>query len=489
MAEQLYQSQEIIENFAKRDKRIVAWRNEGRKGLFANYNEGLRRASGGFIKPFAQDDLLHPQMLEKTVQALEEHSQVALVSVARRFINEFGMDCADSSLVPSAADVCVSNHVIAAREVIQKCLFPVRNIIGEPATVLFRKGSVGEGFDEAFHHLGDLDYWFRILRDGDFYCLSEKFVEFRRHAESTTHQNENQLLFLPDVWRLGNKHQPLLETLGHTREEYEEGAIINLARHIDNIESSGELKAKNDSTQNDVDYFRAIALHALRALAGSEDAHHNAVQNKQQARLSRIIRTREQKLQALLASQSWKATKIVRDINRLLGASSKEEQLDQTLDLARKLKGDGEQREYLKYLRRLHRRVTRSRSWSMTKPFRPLGWKPTSEVRADGIDSYKRESKTARTATRTAARITARTSAGTNNGAHESLAEANSQDYLAVAAIFRNEAPYLAEWIEFHRLVGVEKFYLFNNLSADEYLTVLQPYIDDDIVELIEWPH
>ena len=27
---------------------------------------------------------------------------------------------------------------------------------------------------------------------------------------------------------------------------------------------------------------------------------------------------------------------------------------------------------------------------------------------------------------------------------------------LAIAAIFRNEAPYLREWIEFHRLVGVE---------------------------------
>ena len=27
--------------------------------------------------------------------------------------------------------------------------------------------------------------------------------------------------------------------------------------------------------------------------------------------------------------------------------------------------------------------------------------------------------------------------------------------YLAVCAIYRNEGPYLREWIEFHRLVGV----------------------------------
>lgn len=59
---------------------------------------------------------------------------------------------------------------------------------------------------------------------------------------------------------------------------------------------------------------------------------------------------------------------------------------------------------------------------------------------------------------------------------------------LAVCAIFQNEAPYLKEWIEFHKLVGVEHFYLYNNLSTDNYKEVLQPYIDAKIVDLTEWP-
>jgi hypothetical protein len=59
---------------------------------------------------------------------------------------------------------------------------------------------------------------------------------------------------------------------------------------------------------------------------------------------------------------------------------------------------------------------------------------------------------------------------------------------LAIAAIFRNEAPYLREWIEFHREVGCEHFYLFNNLSTDGYSSVLQPYIDRGIVDLVCWP-
>lgn len=60
---------------------------------------------------------------------------------------------------------------------------------------------------------------------------------------------------------------------------------------------------------------------------------------------------------------------------------------------------------------------------------------------------------------------------------------------LAVGAIFRNEARFLSEWIEYHRLVGVEHFYLYNNLSEDGYREVLEPYLREGIVELFEWPY
>jgi hypothetical protein len=60
--------------------------------------------------------------------------------------------------------------------------------------------------------------------------------------------------------------------------------------------------------------------------------------------------------------------------------------------------------------------------------------------------------------------------------------------HLAICAIFRNEAPYLREWIEFHRLVGVERFHLYQNRSDDAYEPIVQPYIDQGLVELTQWP-
>lgn len=66
--------------------------------------------------------------------------------------------------------------------------------------------------------------------------------------------------------------------------------------------------------------------------------------------------------------------------------------------------------------------------------------------------------------------------------------ESKYQYDLSIAAIFQDEAPYIKEWIEFHKLVGVQHFYLFNNLSHDDYKSVLEPYIKRGEVDLIEWP-
>ena len=60
---------------------------------------------------------------------------------------------------------------------------------------------------------------------------------------------------------------------------------------------------------------------------------------------------------------------------------------------------------------------------------------------------------------------------------------------IAIAAIFQNEARWLAEWIEYHLLVGVDRFYLYNNLSSDDFERVLAPYLQAGLVELVPWPH
>lgn len=59
---------------------------------------------------------------------------------------------------------------------------------------------------------------------------------------------------------------------------------------------------------------------------------------------------------------------------------------------------------------------------------------------------------------------------------------------LAVGLIFKNEAEYLPEWLNFHLLVGVQKFFLYNNNSDDHYLEVLAPYRRAGLVTLHDVP-
>ena len=59
---------------------------------------------------------------------------------------------------------------------------------------------------------------------------------------------------------------------------------------------------------------------------------------------------------------------------------------------------------------------------------------------------------------------------------------------IGLTAIFRNEAPYLEEWLNFHLAVGVDHFFLYNHQSTDNYQEVLASYVGARVVTLMEAP-
>jgi len=58
---------------------------------------------------------------------------------------------------------------------------------------------------------------------------------------------------------------------------------------------------------------------------------------------------------------------------------------------------------------------------------------------------------------------------------------------LCICAVLNNDSEYLLEWIEHHRLVGVDHFYLYNNGRDDFVRQALKPLIKKDVVTLIPW--
>ena len=43
----------------------------------------------------------------------------------------------------------------------------------------------------------------------------------------------------------------------------------------------------------------------------------------------------------------------------------------------------------------------------------------------------------------------------------------NIKDKLAIVAIAKNESDYIREWVAYHKVIGVERIYLYDNDSTD----------------------
>ncbi len=60
---------------------------------------------------------------------------------------------------------------------------------------------------------------------------------------------------------------------------------------------------------------------------------------------------------------------------------------------------------------------------------------------------------------------------------------------LAIGAIFKNEEPYILEWIAYHRTLGVEEFYIADNNSDDGTTNLLAALHSAGIIRYFPFPH
>ena len=59
----------------------------------------------------------------------------------------------------------------------------------------------------------------------------------------------------------------------------------------------------------------------------------------------------------------------------------------------------------------------------------------------------------------------------------------NYQNEISIVAIVKNEELYIKEWIEYHKLIGINKFYIYDNESTDNTKKILEKYINNgDVV-------
>lgn len=381
-------SWEIVRSYASSDRRIRCWRNETNSGLFANYNRCIEASTGEFIKFFAQDDLLHRENLAEGAGTLANLPAVGLFANKRIWIDDEGDDISEYVKTPECELYLPSNRPLPGLEVVRQCLVNMVNLIGEPSTVMIRGSLVKDGFDTAFHHLGDLDLWLTLLRRSDFVYCDQVLSSFRVHEASSSSVNQRELLMLPDFIRLANKFEDILPELGQSYDKLLLNTSRSLAGHINFLSVTDQIKDsdfRSDTAEErylaalrmaerteaesrqklieDLLAFRALAFYSLRELGAA-----SVMQAQYRTPIARKIAKMEVKLGTLLNSPSWHATKILRELKARTSVAKPE---SSTVSSLQTTFVDPE--SYLSYLEAQVQRIKSSRSWRITRPIRNLG--------------------------------------------------------------------------------------------------------------------
>lgn len=168
-------TQAIVARYS--DPRIRYMRNANNLGPEGNWNRCLELAQGKYFKLLPHDDLLAADCLEKQVSVLEADNvgEIAFVFGSRQIIDPQGRVLMTRGL-PRA-----KSGRIERLGLIKRCVRAGANLIGEPGNGLFRRELIQTvGFYDATHpYLVDLDYWFRILLNGDAYYINKQTSSFR----------------------------------------------------------------------------------------------------------------------------------------------------------------------------------------------------------------------------------------------------------------------------------------------------------------------
>ncbi len=59
--------------------------------------------------------------------------------------------------------------------------------------------------------------------------------------------------------------------------------------------------------------------------------------------------------------------------------------------------------------------------------------------------------------------------------------------FLSFVSNFKNENPYLKEWIDFHLSVGVDHLYLYDQCGSEESKQILAPFVQKKLVTVHDW--
>ncbi|NRR32672.1 glycosyltransferase [Oxalobacteraceae bacterium] len=149
----------------------------------ANFLNCYDNSTGEYINYLMDDDLFHPSKLERMMGCMLALPNVGLVTSFRQLIDAEGKEMAPIS---GTERLFTTDTMVGGSSLGDLILTNGQNMIGEPTTVLFRRGAIGTRFgtflDKQYGVLSDVATWLSILSHSDCAYLPDPLSYFRLHG-------------------------------------------------------------------------------------------------------------------------------------------------------------------------------------------------------------------------------------------------------------------------------------------------------------------
>jgi glycosyltransferase EpsE len=163
-------TENIIKNYIKQDKRIKYYKNKTNLGIVKSRNLALKKSSGKYIAVLDSDDVwCDKNKLKKQIDFLEKNKDYVLVGGGVVLIDEKGNKI--GKIKNKTYNSKIKSNILYKNQI-------------SHSSVLFKKKDVLKvgGYDESLKVGEDYDLWLRLGLKGKFANLSENVLKYRIHS-------------------------------------------------------------------------------------------------------------------------------------------------------------------------------------------------------------------------------------------------------------------------------------------------------------------
>jgi glycosyltransferase involved in cell wall biosynthesis len=169
----------IAEQYAKKDKRIVLFRNEKLVDAIANHNIAYQTIAENskYCKLLQADDWLYPDCLKRMVQLSEQNPTVGVVgaySLAGKRVRNEGL---------SSSETVVKGHTVARHTLLEDYY-----LFWSPSSLMIRSDLIRSQtpfYNPKWLH-ADVDAMYLLLKQCDFGFIHQVLTYIREHEDSLT---------------------------------------------------------------------------------------------------------------------------------------------------------------------------------------------------------------------------------------------------------------------------------------------------------------